>query len=161
MQNVLLQMNLNLLSVDGISIKKVQKWIKRCYSCKRICKDLEALFCPICGSNSLTKISYTVDSEGNTFFNLPRKKRNLRGLKYPIPHPKGGRYNNDLILRSDQMPKYRKKEKYIDLNDDNNEILLGSRKAPRTTPVIGYGKKNPNQSRRKYGKKNKSKKRGF
>jgi len=109
MQNVLLQMNLNLLSVDGISIKKVQKWIKRCYSCKRICKELEAHFCPFCGSSSLTKISYTVDSEGNTFYNLSRKKRNLRGLKYPIPFPKGGRNNNDLILRSDQLPKYRKK----------------------------------------------------
>jgi len=160
MQNVLLQMNLNLLSVDGISIKKkVQKWIKRCYSCKRICKELEAHFCPFCGSSSLTKISYTVDSEGNTFYNLSRKKRNLRGLKYPIPFPKGGRNNNDLILRSDQLPKYRKKDK--NLFDFESDIVLGSRKNKQTNPVIGYGKKNPNQSRRKYGKKNKSKKRGF
>jgi len=99
-------------------------------------------FCPVCGSKSLKKISYTVDSDGNTFYNLPRRKRNLRGLKYPVPYPKGGRNNQDLILRPDQMPRYRIKDKKFDLNSTNDDhLILGSRKKIRTTPVVGYGKK--------------------
>jgi RNA-binding protein NOB1 len=160
MQNVLLQMNMNLLSVDGISIKKVQKWIKHCYACQKICKDINAVFCPECGGNTLEKVSYTVDSEGNTFYNISHRKRNLRGTIYPVPMPKGGRNSGNLILRPDQIPKYKGSKITINLEDDE-EFILNARKAPRPVPVIGYGKRNPNESRRKIGKKNRSKKRGF
>jgi len=50
----------------------------------------------------------------------------------------------------------------MDFNSTEDDyLLLGSRTKARPQPVIGYGKRNPNQSRRKIGKKNKSKKRGF
>lgn len=161
MQNVLLQMNMNLLSIDGLSIKRVQKWIKRCYGCYRVCKETDKLFCPSCGGDTLEKVSYTVDSEGNTYYNLPRRKRNLRGTIYPIPLPKGGRKNNDLILRPDQLPRYWKNPK-VNLEENEDDIILDARKKPpKSIPVVGYGKRNPNQSRRKIGKKNKSKRRGF
>jgi len=160
MQNVLLQMNMNLLSVDGISIKRVQKWIKHCYACHKMCKDINELFCPDCGGYTLEKVSYTVNSEGKTFYNISHRKRNLRGTIYPVPLPKGGRNNGNLILRPDQIPKYKGSKININLEDDE-EFILNARKAPRPVPVVGYGKRNPNESRRKIGKKNRSKKRGF
>ncbi|CAG8850133.1 27810_t:CDS:2, partial [Racocetra persica] len=33
MQNVLLQMGLNLVSVEGARIKKVKSWVLRCHAC--------------------------------------------------------------------------------------------------------------------------------
>ncbi len=35
MQNVLLQMGLNLISVDGLLLKNVKNWILRCHGCNK------------------------------------------------------------------------------------------------------------------------------
>jgi len=111
MQNVLLQMKMNLLSVDGMVIKTTQKWILRCYACFKLCKQIEKQFCPHCGHPTLEKVSYTIDEDGNPSYNIPRGKRSLRGTKYPIPLPKGGRNANNLILYEQQLPRQKKKEK--------------------------------------------------
>jgi len=113
MQNVLLQMKMNLLAVDGMVIKMTQKWILRCYTCFKLCKQIEKQFCPHCGYPTLEKVSYTIDEEGNPSYNIPRGKRSLRGTKYPLPIPKGGRNNNDLILCEQQIPRQRQKKKKL------------------------------------------------
>jgi len=154
MQNVLLQMNMNLVSVDGIVIKSSQRWIRRCYACKQLVKEPELVFCKNCGSVSLQKISYTVDKDGSVTYHIPQRKRNLRGTKYPIPGPKT-RQANQFIVSAQQLPKQRKKQKDPDF-DDPDSIFL-DRTGPSQGSVIGYGKKNPNQARRKIGKKNKTK----
>jgi len=165
MQNVILQMNLPLVTIEGLQVRSLQKWTKRCYACETITKNIEEVFCSICGHMTLEKISYTINADGSTHYNIPRKSRSLKGTIYPIPRPKGGRNNNDLILRPDQYPKYLTKPKKTTNSKAYNEFddydSFGTRKAPRPTPVVGYGNKNPNQSRRKIGKKNKSKLRGF
>eukprot|EP01126_Amoeba_proteus_P032134 TRINITY_DN313_c0_g2_i6.p1 TRINITY_DN313_c0_g2~~TRINITY_DN313_c0_g2_i6.p1 ORF type:complete len:161 (-),score=31.05 TRINITY_DN313_c0_g2_i6:166-648(-) len=156
MQNVMLQMNLNLVSVDGIAIKSAQKWIKRCLSCRKFVKEMEDLFCKNCGSNCLQKISYTVSKDGSINYNLPRFKPSLRGTIYPIPYPKGGRNNKDLIISAQQLPKQRKQKKDIDLDDPDLLFFQTSGRNLARPPVVGYGKRNPNQAKRKIGKKNKS-----
>jgi RNA-binding protein NOB1 len=35
MQNVLLQMGLNLISIDGMLLKNVKQWVLRCYGCNK------------------------------------------------------------------------------------------------------------------------------
>eukprot|EP01125_Pyxidicula_operculata_P006896 TRINITY_DN2365_c0_g2_i1.p1 TRINITY_DN2365_c0_g2~~TRINITY_DN2365_c0_g2_i1.p1 ORF type:complete len:424 (-),score=132.20 TRINITY_DN2365_c0_g2_i1:638-1909(-) len=94
MQNVLLQMKMNLLSVDGMSVRFLHKWILRCHACYKLCKDVTKQKCPSCGGNTLDKVSYQIDEEGNTFYRLPRNKPSLRGTIYALPLPKGGRQKN-------------------------------------------------------------------
>jgi len=158
MQNVIIQMKLNLLSVDGLIIKAAQKWIKRCYACRKLCKEVEKEFCPNCGGHSLEKVSYTVDDQGNVFYNLPKQKRSLRGTKFPIPAPTGGRNSKDLILSERYRSRRRKGNSNVDL-DDPDQLFLEKRKPQSKAPVFGYGKQNPNIARRKIGKKNKTNRR--
>jgi len=65
---------------------------------------VEKEFCPSCGNHTLYKISYSIDAEGKTQYYEPKKKKNYqRGNVFPIPNPKGGKFNNDMILREDQL----------------------------------------------------------
>lgn len=82
--------------------------------------------------------------------------RVLSPLQYPIPKPKGGRKHQDLIVSQGQMPRQQRAHKKEELlvNDE-----LGRPSAAQSGPVFGYGKHNPNQARKKFGKKNKSKRR--
>jgi RNA-binding protein NOB1 len=61
-------------------------------------------FCQKCGNHTLYRISKYVDRTGTVRYNdrLP-KRFTTRGKKFPIPKPKLGKHNNDLILTEDQM----------------------------------------------------------
>jgi RNA-binding protein NOB1 len=49
-------------------------------------------------------VSVFINNSGEvTYFKNPRRKVNLRGTKYSIPKPKGGRQCKDLILREDEL----------------------------------------------------------
>jgi len=157
MQNVLLQMNMNLISVDGMTVKSSQRWIRRCYACHQLVKEMDIIYCKQCGSTSLQKISYTVDKDGSATYHIPRRNRSLRGLKYPIPQPKPGQ-RSKFIVSPQQLPKTKKRKEDLDLHDPD-AIFMNDRRGvtPHQGAVLGYGKKNPNEARRKIGKKNKSK----
>lgn len=104
MQNVAIQMGLRLLSLGGLEIRHLKRWVQKCRSCFDICEDPEKEFCPACGNHTLYKISYSIDAEGKTQYHEPKKlRKNLRGSVFPIPAPKGGRNNDDIILREDQL----------------------------------------------------------
>jgi RNA-binding protein NOB1 len=117
MQNVLLQMGLNLVGVEGKRIEKVKSWVLRCHACfkyvlsshdgqvlmnillnmNRICKDSSKKFCPSCGNPSLLRASVTVAAPGaspNTpamqVHLKPNFQYKIRGTKYAIPAPKPG-----------------------------------------------------------------------
>ncbi|KAF9133036.1 Nin1 binding protein, partial [Mortierella sp. GBA39] len=123
MQNVLLQMGLNLLSIDGLRISKVKNWVLRCHACTKVTHDMEKKFCPSCGNSTLMRTSTSTDQNGNVKYYLKKNMvYNLRGTKYSIPAPKGGRKNNDLILREDQREfelsmKFQRRQKKIDAFD--------------------------------------------
>ncbi|KAF9965453.1 Nin1 binding protein [Mortierella alpina] len=154
MQNVLLQMGLNLLSVDGLRIGKVKNWVLRCHACTKVTQDMDKKFCPSCGNATLMRTSTSTDQNGNVKYYLKKNMvYNLRGTKYSIPAPKGGRKNNDLILREDQREfelsmKFQRRQKKIDAFDPDYvpRLLEGQIdvRNPFGAPVIGYGKRNPN-----------------
>lgn len=161
MQNVLLQMGLHLTSVDGFSIKALQRWILRCYGCRFIVKDMNKLFCPRCGNNTLHRCQYTVDDDGNLVLQNIKTKISTRGTKYSVPLPKGGRNAPNLILSESQLPSWRPKSKANSLADTDASFLDPHGRTTAKDVVVGYGRKNPNEPRKKFGKKNKAKARGF
>ncbi|KAJ6539631.1 Nin one binding Zn-ribbon like-domain-containing protein [Mycena capillaripes] len=198
MQNVLLQMGLNLVGVEGKRIQKVKSWVLRCHACFKICKDNTKKFCPSCGNATLLRASVTISSPGASA-DAPAMQVHLksnfqyrlRGTKYSIPAPKPGSAKTGpgegLILREDQteylrarkMADGRRAREEVRLNkgilarEGNGGVGLGSWLDPdwvpemlsvgaggkgRTMraagmdgdlPAIGYGRKNPNERRKK------------
>lgn len=157
MQSTMLQMGLKLLSVDGRrAIRKIKHFALRCQSCGIVTTELERKFCSKCGNACMHRVAYRVGNNGTAraFLN-PKKKPLLRGTKYPIPMPRGGRHNKDLILREDQIDpvKQRRLQKQrerlnVDVLDPTNFYNAGAKFNPHNKPMtIGYGRRNPNEVR--------------
>ncbi|KAI0375857.1 hypothetical protein BV20DRAFT_984944 [Pilatotrama ljubarskyi] len=200
MQNVLLQMGLGLVGVEGKRIERVKSWVLRCHACFKICKDNSRKFCPSCGNPTLLRASVTISSP-NAGPNTPalqvHLKKNFqfktRGTIFSIPAPKPGSAKTGpgegLILREDQTAWMRAKKRADGKREKEEKRMLnaasksaemgqggaivsswmdpdwvpeivsasagGKGRSMRTRgydgdmPVIGYGKKNPNERRRK------------
>jgi RNA-binding protein NOB1 len=111
-QNVLLQMGMNLVGIEGQKIKQVRSWVLRCHACFKICKDAEKKFCPQCGNATLLRTSVTStapDSKEKGGMKVHLKKNfqyKNRGTIYSLPLPKAGRAGGAAqsvpILREDQ-----------------------------------------------------------
>jgi RNA-binding protein NOB1 len=182
MQNVLLHMGLNLVSIDGRRIKYLTRYVKRCYGCSTLVPDTSRIFCPNCGIDTLLRVTCIIDSatgEANFYYN-PKKKLNFRGSKFPLPLPKGGRNNRDPILCEDQLARFkhgmpRKKDQVLSRRRDPNDPLAiwqpeysfensfqskpakGRYHLARNTVFNGYGRRNPNEVVKRSGKKKKKK----
>lgn len=112
-QNVILQMGMSLVGVDGQRIRQVKSWVLRCHACFKICKDSERKFCPHCGNPTLLRTSVTStapDAKGNSGVQVHLKKNfqyKNRGTKFSLPLPKqgkaGGAPQAVPILREDQI----------------------------------------------------------
>jgi len=90
MQNIILQVGIPLLAIDGYKIKRVKSYILECYTCWKLCRDLTKKFCPSCKYATLLKVSCSYNVNGDLI--LYRKKNwkmNKRGQVYNIPLPKG------------------------------------------------------------------------
>ena len=169
MQNVLLQMGLKLMSVDGRRIRHTSTSALKCEACFHLIRGVERkVFCPQCGNAYLYRVGVRVNRDGSvTTFeggNLEQrhKKRyaGLRGAKYSVPTPRGGRYNTDIVLREDQVPK-RAMTRRSDrapgsataaaFNPEyNDETWFAANKfneAFKRNTQYGHGKKNPNERR--------------
>ncbi|KRZ28569.1 E3 ubiquitin-protein ligase synoviolin B [Trichinella pseudospiralis] len=60
-------------------------------------------FCPNCGNATLKRLAISVDENGCTVFHFSRRNViSVRGSKFSIPAPKGGKHANNLILCEDQ-----------------------------------------------------------
>jgi RNA-binding protein NOB1 len=170
MQNVLLQMGMHVCSVDGIMITQLKSWVLRCHACFKITKEMAKKFCPSCGNATLIRTSTSIDPvTGETRYYLKKNfQYNLRGTRYALPVPKGGR-EGDLILREDQKEfqravrqKEREERRAVQDVFDADYVApmfgeggsgkgrRGSRQQPTRSPLtIGYGRRNPNEARRK------------
>eukprot|EP00742_Colponemidia_sp_Colp-10_P003144 GILJ01003351.1.p1 GENE.GILJ01003351.1~~GILJ01003351.1.p1 ORF type:complete len:450 (+),score=67.88 GILJ01003351.1:45-1394(+) len=161
MQNVLLQIGLRVMSVDGLVIKTLKHWVFKCHACYKICPDMSKKFCPKCGNNTLQKTPVRIDAQGVMHFLPPRKQQNIRGTIYSLPKPQGGRRNQDLILREDQLMMsgrdrhMRKlaKQTAPDAFDLDYTPTLQKRVTPLQDFTIGYGRRNPNERRKNTGNK--------
>lgn len=101
MQNVLLQMGLKLSAPDGRVISSVSRWVLRCTACLQVTKEVGRLFCPRCGNATLDRVRVVVGSDGAEQYGV-KMKHILRGTRFSLPKPKGGR-SADPILREDQL----------------------------------------------------------
>lgn len=64
MQNVLKQIGLNVVSLDGRLIKQMRTFIFRCYACFKTTSIMTKVFCPSCGNKTLKKVAITLNEEG-------------------------------------------------------------------------------------------------
>lgn len=163
MQNTMLQMGLKVLTVDGRrAIRSIKHFVLRCHACNTVTRDLEKKFCDSCGNFAMHRVAFRVGKDGvaRAFLN-PKKGPYLRGTKYPLPMPRGGRHNNDLILCADQIDPVQQKriEKRllrtnVDVLDPSTTYNADVNFRPHDRPlVIGYGRRNPNEVRRTRRKK--------
>jgi RNA-binding protein NOB1 len=162
MQNVLLQMNLNLLSTNMQRIKKLTSKVLRCHACFNIVKDMSKQFCPRCGGATLSRVSCSTNAKGEFRVHLAKNYTyNKRGDRYSIPKPiagtantkwsgigggKGG-WGRDLILAEDQKEYQKqvvedKRTQTKDLMDQDYlpGILTGDRGRAGGRPKVGAGK---------------------
>ncbi|RVX70393.1 hypothetical protein B0A52_05892 [Exophiala mesophila] len=165
MQNVLLQMNLNLLSTKTCKrISQIKQFILRCHACFATSKDMSKQFCARCGKPTLTRVSCTTNDKGEVKLHLKANMQwNNRGNVYSIPKATPGTSNqkwkgprqgggqggwgNDLILAEDQKEYIRamstmKRTKEKDLMDQDTlpSILTGNRDHGAGRIRIGGGK---------------------
>ncbi|NWW17389.1 NOB1 protein, partial [Falcunculus frontatus] len=104
MQNVLLQMGLHVLAVNGMLIRRARSYILRCHGCFRTTSDMTKVFCPHCGNKTLKKVAVSVSDDGSLHMHFSRNPKvlNPRGLRYPLPAPQGGKHATNPHLVEDQ-----------------------------------------------------------
>ncbi|KFO72584.1 RNA-binding protein NOB1, partial [Cuculus canorus] len=104
MQNVLLQMGLHVLAVNGMLIRQARSYILRCHGCFKTTSDMTKVFCPHCGNKTLKKVAVSVSDDGSLHMHFSRNPKvlNPRGLRYPLPAPRGGKHANNPHLVEDQ-----------------------------------------------------------
>ncbi|CAA7390931.1 unnamed protein product [Spirodela intermedia] len=107
MQNVVLEMGLRLLAPSGLQIRQLHRWVLKCHACNKVTSEVGRLFCPKCGNGgTLRKVSVAMGENGLVLAS-GRPHVNLRGTKFSIPLPQGGRdgISKNLVLREDQVPR--------------------------------------------------------
>ena len=183
MQNVILQMNMELLSVDGVKVRKLKSWVQRCGACFKVYTNAEntgpiagkRLFCDHCGSNMIQRIACSVDSKtGRLRLHLSKKyKHNLRGTKFSLPKPgTANRFQGDLLLAEDQLMsgawnqkvkmrsggKAKAAAQSMFGPDIASNVGCNTRNMTEDDIQVGFGRRNPNavKGRERRGKKKKS-----
>ena len=142
MQNVLLRMNLNLVSPTLARITRVKTWALRCHGCFLVTRrdaDAGRQFCPRCGQPTLTRVSVSAD-QATGAFTVHLKKNfqwNNRGNVYSVPKPVhgsasgknqaggGGKngWGRDLMLTEDQKEYVRKKDEQRKLDKAGRDLM--------------------------------------
>ncbi|KAG0561888.1 hypothetical protein KC19_9G100800 [Ceratodon purpureus] len=165
MQNVILQMGLRLLSPSGVHVRELSRFVLKCTACNNITAEVGRIFCPKCGNGgTLYKVSVTVGANGSVHAGQI-KRVNLRGTRYSLPLPKGGRVGaaQNPILREDQLPhrvlhpKQKKSSSkaagdvYVtaDTLFTNNKGMqnIGLMPAVQQAAAVFGGRRNPNERR--------------
>lgn len=168
MQNVILQINLNLLSPSLHRVKQLKTFVLRCHACFQVTKEMSRQFCPRCGKPTLTRVACSTNVNGEFKLHLKKNMQwNHRGDRYSIPKPGHGSSNgrrnqgggkdgwgNELILAEDQKEYQRnaqqeKRLKQRDLMDEDYlpSILTGDRGRAGGRMKVGAGR-NVNAKRR-------------
>ena len=165
MQNVLLQINLNLISTKTCKrITQIKQFILRCHACFNTTKDMSKQFCPRCGQPALTRVTCTTNEKGEFKLHLKANMQwNNRGNVYSIPKAgtgsasqkwKGsksgggqGGWGNDLVLAEDQKEyvrsmtsMQRRKEKDLMDQDVLPGLLSGERGRGGERMRVGAGR---------------------
>uniref|UniRef100_A0A8C1YN68 NIN1 (RPN12) binding protein 1 homolog n=1 Tax=Cyprinus carpio TaxID=7962 RepID=A0A8C1YN68_CYPCA len=87
-RNVLIQIGLHVLSVNGMLIKYSRSYILRCHACFKTTTNMNKSFCPHCGNNTLKKIAVSINEDGTMQMHFSGNPKVL--------NPKGKRVSNAL-----------------------------------------------------------------
>ncbi|XP_041638574.1 RNA-binding protein NOB1 [Cheilinus undulatus] len=171
MQNVLIQIGLHVLSVNGMLIRQARNYILRCHACFKTTSNMTKVFCSHCGNQTLKKLAVTINEDGSMqmHFSKNPKVLNPRGLRHSLPLPQGGKHGNNPQLVEDQrFPQQRLSRKARQKTDVfNPDYMAGS--SPFCENDIysraanlhirdgqcggGRRRSNPNAARKKFVKK--------
>ncbi|KAK9832410.1 hypothetical protein WJX74_009056 [Apatococcus lobatus] len=152
MQNVLLQMGLQLQAPNGLRLKRVSRFVQRCSACFFVVKEGSGIFCPRCGNAALQKVEVTVGSNGEEICGV-QKKHVLRGTRYSLPKPKGGKKSKDPILREDMMlQRQQRKPRKVEEEgaDPLEQVALRASESASDQAMaarLPIGRRNPNERR--------------
>eukprot|EP00923_Selenidium_pygospionis_P018183 GHVN01031851.1.p1 GENE.GHVN01031851.1~~GHVN01031851.1.p1 ORF type:complete len:482 (+),score=99.10 GHVN01031851.1:1926-3371(+) len=102
-QNVMIQMGLNIITVDGYRVRRVRLWGLYCRACFTLERDTTALFCRKCASARIDRVPITVDADGEVTIHDNRKRINLKKINKHVPKMKQGRNENVMITSEDMM----------------------------------------------------------
>merc|ERR1711962_1597567 len=162
MQNVLIQMGLHVLSVEGRLVRQARSYIQKCFGCYKETHDMTRVFCASCGNKTLKKVAVSVGEDGTMKYHYPQRQRNpnIRGTKFAIPAPKGGRHVDQILLVEDQptgknhLPKSRDKADPLDPNYCARSNPFSTNDVTSRAFNLGLHLKqkqprNPNESRKK------------
>ncbi|XP_042207077.1 RNA-binding protein NOB1-like isoform X2 [Homarus americanus] len=174
-QNVLKHIGLSVMGVDGLLIKHLKTFILRCHACFKTTSIMTKIFCPNCGNKTLKKVSVTLNPDGSQKIWINTKKQiNIRGMKYSLPTPKGGKHGRNPILVEDQREAKRfsskmsrKKINPLHEDFDPHHIPFAVHDVYSRAAQLGYiagknhyhhywEKRNPNEPKRTTGKKKKN-----
>ncbi|KAM8875994.1 RNA-binding protein NOB1 [Synchiropus picturatus] len=171
MQNVLVQIGLHVLSVDGMLIKQARNYILRCHACFKSTSNMSKQFCPHCGNKTLKKVAVTLSQDGSLQMHFSRNPKvlNTRGLRHSLPLPQGGKHSSNPQLVEDQrFPQQRLSQKARQKTDvfdpdyvsgsspfSQNDIYSRAASLHLRDGQCGAGRRrvNPNASRKKFVKK--------
>ncbi|KAM1079948.1 hypothetical protein ACFX13_014920 [Malus domestica] len=169
MQNVILQMGLRLVAPGGMQIRQLHRWILKCHACNTVTAEIGKIFCPKCGNGgTLRKVAVTVGENGIVMA-ARRPRIILRGTRFSLPLPQGGRdaISKNPILREDQLPQKflhpKTKKKAHKEGDDvfaTNDFIFchhTDKKAPLQPPIrkalaVFSGRRNPNDNHYSHSK---------
>ncbi len=80
MQNVLKQMNLHVMGVDGVVIKQIRTYLLRCFACFKTTSDMARIFCQNCGNKTLKRVGVTVLPDGTKKIHISKRPLSTRGF---------------------------------------------------------------------------------
>lgn len=157
MQNILLHMGLPLLAPNGKRIRELHVHGLRCSACNFTTRKVARIFCPKCGNkDTLEQVPVILADGGQEEYGYVTRHK-LRGTRYSLPKPRGGRHDVQPILREDvllaRLPKSSGKKK---TSEDVFACEFGpdtwcSDRAPRHAKGIlaslDSAKRNPNERR--------------
>ncbi|XP_010900174.2 RNA-binding protein NOB1 isoform X1 [Esox lucius] len=171
MQNVLIQIGLHVLSVNGMLIKQARNYILRCHACFKTTTNMNKVFCTHCGNKTLKKIAVTVSEDGTIqmHFSKNPKVLNPKGKRYSLPLPQGGKHaNNPHLVEDQRFPQQRVSRKAHQKTDVFNPDYLAGGGSPFSDHDIysrsanlhitdgagggGRRRANPNAARKKFVK---------
>ncbi|XP_061669428.1 RNA-binding protein NOB1 [Syngnathoides biaculeatus] len=171
LQNVLIQMGLHVVALNGMLIKQARNYILRCHACFTTTSNMSKQFCPKCGNRTLKKVSVSVDEDGQVrmHFSKNPKVLNARGLRHSLPLPRGGKHSQNPHLCEDQrFPQQRlsrKARQKTDASDPDyaaggaspfcqNDVYSRAAGLKLRDADSGAGRRraNPNAARAKYTK---------
>ncbi|EDO06784.1 Nin one binding (NOB1) Zn-ribbon like family protein [Babesia bovis T2Bo] len=165
MQNVLIHMGLNVVTLDGFAAKSVRSWGHICRACFDVYPNTLRQFCENCGNATVDRVPLVVDGDtGEVKVKDTRKWINNRGTIYTQPKPVTGKSKQMYIVAEDQLmlPRYghiiremnRKttSDNVSHFNTDDGKIgpELGGidKKLPALIRVpVGLGRGNPNSNK--------------